>query len=88
MRSFALTLSVISQALASVMDLLGIHRSGPSFFEISWEGISARRKATLKMVRPVSVSRVINSKYPSYRSGEGYSIASVVIHRIGGEVFN
>jgi hypothetical protein len=34
------------------IDSLGIQRSGPSFLEMSCDGISASRNATLKMVLP------------------------------------
>lgn len=31
---------------------MGIHRSGPIFFDTSWEGSSARRKDRRKMLLP------------------------------------
>jgi len=31
---------------------IGIHRSGPIFFDTSWEGSSARRKDRRKMLLP------------------------------------
>jgi hypothetical protein len=35
---------------------VGIHRSGPIFLEMSWDGTSAQRKDTRKIVFPRTVS--------------------------------
>jgi hypothetical protein len=42
--------------MISLEDLLGIQRSGPSFLDISCDGISASRNATLNTVLPGDVS--------------------------------